>query len=784
MNKPGRNEPCPCGSGKKLKHCCQSLQHKEDPAPTLGASVQGLLQRGMKLHQAGRLAQAGAVYRQILQVAPNHPDALYLYGLVAHDMGQNETAAELIGKAIGIHPICPFYYSLGNVFHALGRLDEAAGSYRKALQLRPDLVDAHLNLANTLREQGKLDESAGSLRQALSLDPALADAHLNLGNLLRAQGKPEEAIECFHRALALRPDYIEVHNNLGNAFRDQGKLEEAVESFHRVLAIRPECAEVHNNLGGALKEQGKPDEAAGSFHKALLLNPDFAEAHNNLGSVLKEQGKLGEAVESFNKALKLQPDYADAHNNLGITLKEQGKSDEAIACYREALKLRPDMAEAYGNLGSVFKERRNLEPAIACYRQALKLRPDMADMHVGLGGALQMQGQLEEAIESFRKALALKPDCIGAYIGLAWVCRDTGQFDTAKTYLDQALAMEPENPAAWSVLPFLRKMTVGDQPWAEAAQRLLERGPKPPEEMGLCYALGKYNDDTRQYDAAFSCYERANQLERRSAGAFNRDKVRRHVDAIIAAHPIEAVRRQTGGSDSSRPLFIVGMPRSGTSLTEQILASHPDVFGAGELSFWRQQVQKYLSIMPSWQHDVPLLQELSTQYEAELQRHSASALRVVDKMPGNFLYLGLIHAVFPQARILHTRRNPMDTCLSIYFQNLSGHDYANDLDDLAFFYREYHRLMAHWRAVLPPEVFLDVSYEALVEDQEGWSQRVIEFIGLEWDERCLNFHETERKVGTASNWQVRQKIYKTSKERWRNYEKFVGTLLPLLDLAE
>jgi hypothetical protein len=185
--------------------------------------------------------------------------------------------------------------------------------------------------------------------------------------------------------------------------------------------------------------------------------------------------------------------------------------------------------------------------------------------------------------------------------------------------------------------------------------------------------------------------------------------------------------------------------------------------------------------MSSWHRDPPLLQDIAAQYEAELQRHSATALRVVDKMPGNFMHLGLIHAVFPQARILHTQRNPLDTCLSIYFQNLSSeHTYANDLDDLAFYYREYHRLMAHWHAVLPPEVLLDVPYEALIEDQEGWSRRIIEFIGLEWDERCLDFHETERKVGTASNWQVRQKIYKTSKERWRNYENFLGPLLDAL----
>ena len=229
------------------------------------------------------------------------------------------------------------------------------------------------------------------------------------------------------------------------------------------------------------------------------------------------------------------------------------------------------------------------------------------------------------------------------------------------------------------------------------------------------------------------------------------------------------------------------MPRSGTSLTEQILASHPDVFGAGELRFWGEfweaQNAGHSSAWHPAENDDALLREAAAQYEAELQRHSSTALRVVDKMPENFKHLGLIHAAFPNARILHTRRNPVDTCLSIHFQDFNNRlAYATDLDDLAFYYREYHRLMAHWRKVLPPEVFMDVPYEALVEDQEGWSRRIIEFTGLEWDERCLSFHETERRVGTASNWQVRQKIYKTSKERWRNYERHVGPLLPLLEL--
>ena len=440
----------------------------------------------------------------------------------------------------------------------------------------------------------------------------------------------------------------------------------------------------------------------------------------------------------------------------------------------------------WGEFQQTVKEQNKLDAAIACYLEALKLKPGLTEAHSNLGDALRQQGNLVAAVESFRKALALDPSCINAHIGLGEAHQDAGQFVTAKAHFDQVLGLEPKHPGAWAALPSLRKMTTDDLPWAEMAQRLLENGLKPQEEMGLCYALGKYYDDTRQYDVAFGHYERANRLKRQRAGSFERDKFRDLIDRIISAHPPEAVmHRQAGSSDSCRPVLIVGMPRSGTSLTEQILASHTKVFGAGELQFWGKQAQKHGIEISSGLHDAALLQDIAARCDAELQLHSTTALRVVDKMPGNFLELGLIHAVFPQARILHVQRNPIDTCLSIYFQNFSyGHTYATDLEDLAFYYREYYRLMAHWRAVLPPEVFLDVPYEALVENYEAWSRRIIEFVGLEWDERCLNFHETKRKVGTASNWQVRQKIYKTSKERWRNYGQFVEPLLPLLELDE
>jgi hypothetical protein len=238
-------------------------------------------------------------------------------------------------------------------------------------------------------------------------------------------------------------------------------------------------------------------------------------------------------------------------------------------------------------------------------------------------------------------------------------------------------------------------------------------------------------------------------------------------------------RQKEGASSSQLPVLVVGMPRSGTSLIEQIIASHPEACGAGELAFWGEWATRPVV------HDPAFIAQAAHEYESSLQQHSVSAHRIVDKMPGNFLWLGLIHAVFPNAKIIHVRRNPVDTCLSIYFQNFSrAHSYKTSLDDLAYFYREYDRLMRHWRNVLPADRLLEISYEALTDNQAEESRRLIEFIGLEWDERCLDFHQTERKVGTSSNWQVRQKIYHTSRARWRNYEKHLGPLVGLQELEK
>jgi hypothetical protein len=319
-----------------------------------------------------------------------------------------------------------------------------------------------------------------------------------------------------------------------------------------------------------------------------------------------------------------------------------------------------------------------------------------------------------------------------------------------------------------------RKMTAADAPWQRGVERLLAQGPPLSHAIGLRYALGKYFDDLGRHDDAFRHFRLANELTKRYGAVYDGEKLTRLIDRLIATFDagFMSTPPRASASLSERPVFVLGMPRSGTSLAEQILASHPAVFGAGEISFWDDAFGAY---------DPQALSAIADEYLARTAQAPAGALRVVDKMPANFLYAGLIHAVFPRARIIHLRRHPIDTCLSIYFQNfLNAAAFCNDLEYLAHYYREYVRITDHWRAVLPATAFLEVSYEDLVADQERWTGRMLEFIELPWEPQCLEFHRAERVVITASKWQVRQSINAASVGRWRNYERYVGPLEALL----
>jgi tetratricopeptide (TPR) repeat protein len=633
-----------------------------------------------------------------------------------------------------------------------------------------------------LLNQGRHAELEVQALALLNLQPNSGVAWQLLSIALAKQGK--DALRALQMAARWLAGDAGAHNNLGNAYGRLGRLSEAVASYRRALLLSPAFAEAHNNLGHALLELRQPDAAALSFRRAIDLRPGYAEAHDNLGTALLELGRPDEALASHRRALELEPQFCEAHNNLGNVWMELGNIGHALASYRRALDINPQFAEALNNLGHALRALGQLDDAAASYRRALAINPRFAEAHCSLGTALRLQGRTEEAQTSCRRALELRPHSAAAYAVLAECSADLGDFTAAGKLLERALSIEPESPDSWAGIARVRKMTEADQAWLAHAQRIAGRGLPPRQEIGLRYAMGKYFDDVRDFDQAFANFRRANELTKLRRPPFDGAQLTKTVDLVMGAYGADWLGRPRPQSPASaRPVFIVGMLRSGTSLAEQILASHPSVFGAGELTFWNTAAASHQTSAPSAQASGTVLTGMAADYLRLLQELSSDALRVVDKMPTNFAFLGLIHAALPNARIIHIQRNPADTCLSIYFQHFEQMvSYANDLDDLAHYYTEYLRLMKHWRYTLPGHVLLDVPYEGLVDHPEKWSRRMLEFAGLSWDPNCLDFHKTQRTVITASKWQVRQAITRAYVGRWRNYQSFLGPLRRLMSV--
>jgi len=502
-----------------------------------------------------------------------------------------------------------------------------------------------------------------------------------------------------------------------------------------------------------------------------------------LGVALKSQGK--DALVALKKATELSPNDAESHSNLALALQDLGQLDAAVASCKRALLINPDYVEAHNNLSNALRELRQFDAAEASCRRALAINPNFAPAHHSLAVIQRNVGFAMQAEISCQRALEIDPNLPGAITFMAELQADKGYFSQAEALFRRAIAIEPESPESWAGIAGVRKMTGADANWLAEAQRIAARALPPRSEARLRFAIGKYYDDVRDFERAFMHYQRANELGKLYGSVYNRQQQTLAVSVLSRIYGREWIQReQVKGNQSARPVFIVGMPRSGTSLAEQILASHPAVFGAGELGFWKSAAATHAPSILTGKIDERAIGKLSGDYVKLLQGFSADALRVVDKMPDNFLHLGLIHAAFPNARIIHMQRNPIDTCLSIYFQHFNtAHTYANDLEDLAHYYTEYFRVMQHWCATLPASTILHVPYEGLVGDQEGWSRTMLDFIDMPWDARCIDFHQCIRTVSTASNWQVRQKISKTSVLRWRNYEKFVGPLQRLMDLG-
>ncbi|HEX4145070.1 MAG TPA: tetratricopeptide repeat protein [Pirellulales bacterium] len=577
------------------------------------------------------------------------------------------------------------------------------------------------------------------------------------------------------------------------AQREHGarRLAEAVAAYRKILAIRPDIAEVHYNLGNVLVEQGQLDEAAAEYQQALAIRPDLFQAYNNLGNIRRDQGQLDQAVAAYEQALALRPDLADLHNNLGNILQTQGKLDQALVRFERALILRPEFGELHYNVGCILHGKGRLDEAVVCYKRAIAFRPELAVAYNNLGAVLKDQGELDQAVARYEQAIALRPNFAAAYNNLGNVLKQLGQFDRALACYDQALALGPVILEAHYHRADLKTFRAGDADLAVMESLVTDHGQaRRGKIMHVHFALGKALEDVGDHERAFEQLLLGNALKRRE---LDYDGPAYHRAFQLAAEAFDSalLERFAGvGDPSAAPIFVLGMPRSGSTLVEQILASHPRVQAGGELMNL-DPLLKSVAVVNGQpvpiaccvgQFDADKLRRLGHAYLAGLPALAEGKDRITDKAPGNFLHVGLIRLILPNARIIHTVRDPVDTCVSCFSKLFpSGQAFCYDLAELGRYYRWYHELMEHWRGVLPAGAMLDVSYENVVDDLERQARRLIDFCGLPWDDRCLSFHQHSRPIATASSVQVRRPVYRSSLARWRRYEVYLPPLLAELE---
>jgi len=509
-----------------------------------------------------------------------------------------------------------------------------------------------------------------------------------------------------------------------------------------------------------------------------------AQAHNDRGIAQARGGNLAGAVAAFEAALDRDPDFLLALNNLGNARVIMGRNEDALALFARALALQPGFAPALHNSGMALAALGRHEEAVAAFAKAIAREPDYVSAYNNLGYSLRALGRREEALAAFDNCLARDPNYGYAHAGRASLLQAVGKIGEARIALERAVRLLPGNPTFHGALAEIKHFGPGD-PQIAAMEALLAKMSSTAPRMELHFALGKAYDDVGRNRDAFAQWRLGNVLKRASI-TYNETAelgAQRDIASVYTAPVISAL--SGGGDNSDIPVFVIGMPRSGTSLVEQILASHPRVFGAGERAEFGQSVVGEnpggRGIYEIPQFSPQALQRIGARYAQELKALAPGAARIVDKLPENFFFAGLIHLALPRARIIHIARDPADTCLSCYSKSFArGLGYTYDLGELGRFYRAYQNLMAHWRAVLPAGAMLEVQYETLVGDLEGEARRIVDYCGLDWDARCAAFHQTERGVHTASQFQVRQPIYKSAIGRWRAYREDLGPLFEAL----
>jgi len=652
----------------------------------------------------------------------------------------------------------------GIAAHKEGKLQDAERLYRAILQSQPLHPDANHNLGVLAVSVNKADAALPLFKTALVVNPKIEKFWLSYIEALIREKRFENAKQVIEQAkkqgvtgdklnvLQAQLDLINKQETGDSSSPSQEQLSKVREYYQngqlddaKKLALSitqkfPQHPFGWKVLGAVLNATGKKSEAVDAFQKAVGLSPQDAETHYNLGITLQELGRLDEAMASYHQAIASKPDYAKAHSNLGVTLQSLGRLDEAMASYHQAIALKPDYAEAHGNLGVTLQELGRLDEAMASYHQAIASKPDYAEAHINLGVTLQRLGRLDEAMASYHQAIASKPDYAEAHRLLTSIKK----FDSED---DQYLQM----------LELCRNEDMSEQ-----------------HRCHIYFGLAKACEDLGNFEQAYAHYSRGNGLRRKLLNYDIHQDIELFEQLKSSYPEIEKNSLEPDKlSKNLKPIFIVGMPRSGTTLVEQIISSHSQVTGAGELNFVGQFGADIATGSTEANHKSLL--KFRHNYLNKLQNFSDGNLIVIDKMPQNFRYIGLLAAAFPEAKIVHIKRNPSAVCWANYKQYFRSKSigYCYAIDDVISYHKLYLNLMDFWKNTLSKKIY-NLDYEQLTVYQESETRQVIEYLGLDWDKNCLSPQHNMRSVATASNIQVRRKVYQGSSIQWKKYQPFLN----------
>jgi tetratricopeptide (TPR) repeat protein len=673
--------------------------------------------------------------------------------------------------------------------HRDGLQEAAEPLYDAVLAADPTHFDALLYFGVLRLQQGKLEESTSLIRRALAQDPQSAEAHANLAAALQALGRHDEAIAGYERALALDPALFDASCALGTALQALGRYDEAILRYRAAFVLKSDFAEASYGLATVHQALRQYDEAIEAYRDALTIDPDYAEASCGLAMVLQALGRHDEAIAHYENALDVDPDYLEANAGLAGALHALKRHQQAIERCGKALSLEPRHAETHVTLGKALRALERHSEALESYEKALAIAPDLVEAQIGCAATLQALNRHDEAIGCCERALVIEPVSAAAYNTLGQLLGEVGRFDEAYRALERAIEIAPRLPGLYFNLFNCRKVRADDPHLASLKE--LARDPASlsgDEQTRLDFALAKAYSDLGEHERSFRHLLSGNARQRRQI-VYDEVVVMRwfaEVQRVLTAAAIESCR--DCGDPDPTPVFIVGMMRSGSTLVEQILASHPKVYTAGERKDFLKAMQSLLAEEQATGRSGAgriltgeALRRLGAAYLARLRAGAPAAVRITDKLPANFQLLGLIHLALPNARIIHTRRDPVDTCLSCFSKLFSEEQpFTYNLGELGRYYRAYERLMEHWRRTLPAAVMLEIWYEDLVKDFETEARRILAHCGLEWDDACRSFYKTQRPVKTASVAQVRQPIYGSSIGRWRPDTALLRPLLEAL----